>query len=222
MKQYKTILLKQVSIVNFLSVSLAICCIFIWLWVYAIRTRVSKIEPIYILSEHTVEEIPFFPDVPEPIEEVDECIQEIEETEIEKPLQGKDLYISYINEICNEYDFYPDLPYLVQSIMEVESNYIPDLRSSANCIGLMQVSEYWQSDRAASLGVTDMWDPYSNILIGVDLLEDLYFNYANQDIVLAIMMYNMDFSSARAIRRAGGQTDYARTVLSIFEELKGG
>lgn len=118
------------------------------------------------------------------------------------------------------YNFYPDVNLLVQSIIQVESNFDPNCISSAGCIGLTQLSPYWQASRAAKLGVTDLWNPYNNILIGIDFLKDLYFNYANHDMPLALMMYNMDFSSARAIRRNGGMSDYAREVLRIFNELK--
>lgn len=135
---------------------------------------------------------------------------------------GKELYLYYIDRIVHGrgYDFYPDIDLLVQSIIQVESNFDPNLTSSAGCIGLMQLSPYWQASRAAKFGVTDLWNPYNNILVGIDFLCDLYFNYANQDMVLALMMYNMDFSSARAIRRNGGMSDYAREVFRIFNELK--
>lgn len=134
----------------------------------------------------------------------------------------KEWYIYLIKDICNDYNFYPDLPYLVQAIMEVESNYKPDLVSSQSCVGLMQISTFWQADRMSKLKVTDIYDPYSNILVGVDLLQDLYYNYAYGDIWLAVMMYNMDFNSARRIRASGSLTSYALKVQSIFEELKGG
>lgn len=134
----------------------------------------------------------------------------------------KQWYIDLIDEVCESYNFIDDLPYLVQAIMEVESNYDPTVVSSANCVGLMQISKYWQADRIAKLRVTDIFDPYSNILVGVDFLEDLYYNYAHQDIWLTVMMYNMDFKSARAVRASGQLTPYALKVQTIFEELKGG
>lgn len=136
--------------------------------------------------------------------------------------EGKELYLYYIDRIVHGrgYDFYPDVDLLIQAIVQVESNFDPNCISSAGCIGLTQISPYWQAPRAKKLGIVDLWNPYNNILVGTDFLRDLYFNYANQDMVLAIMMYNMDFSSARAIRRNGGMSDYAREVLRLFNELK--
>lgn len=135
---------------------------------------------------------------------------------------GKELYLYYIDRIVYDrgYNFYPDVNLLIQAIIQVESNFDPNCVSSAGCVSLMQLSPYWQASRAAKLGVQDLCNPYNNILVGVDFLKDLYFNYANQDMPLTLMMYNMDFSSARAIRRNGGMSDYAREVFRIFNDLK--
>lgn len=156
------------------------------------------------------------------IRTLSEPISTLEVVPVEE-LTGRPLYVHYIYDICKnyEYDFVPDLPILIEAIMETESNFQPNVVSSANCVGLMQISVRWQSDRAAKLGVTDLFDPYSNILIGIDLLEDLYFNYANEDIQLALMMYNMDFSLARKIRASGELTSYAIKVMSIYNSLGG-
>lgn len=143
-------------------------------------------------------------------------------TEQPAELSYRELYFSYVDEITSrdEYDFYPDIDKLVKAIMVVESDCQPNLTSSAGCIGLMQLSPYWQAERAKRLGVANLWDPYGNILVGIDFLKDLYFNYANQDMPLAIMMYNMDFSSARNIRSSGQLTGYAVKVLGLYNELK--
>lgn len=51
------------------------------------------------------------------------------------------------------------------------------------------MSTYWHSDRAARLGVSDFYDPYSNILVGVDLLNEL-LESSNGDIYRALTRYN--------------------------------
>lgn len=130
-------------------------------------------------------------------------------------------YSSEILKACSNYDFADDLPLLISAIMEVESNFQIDTLSSAGCVGLMQISPYWQRDRIDKLGIEDISDPYSNILVAVDFLEDLYYHYANCDIVLAVMMYNMDFVSAKKIYNSGQWSQYARDVFSIFDSLKG-
>lgn len=131
-------------------------------------------------------------------------------------------YILEIEEVAKSYDIIEDLDCLIYAMIQVESNFEPNLTSSAGCIGLMQVSPYWQADRVTKLGVTDLWDPYSNILVGVDFLEDLYYNYAHRDIVLAVMMYNMNFERAKYMYYTGKRSQYAVDVFKIFDELKGG
>lgn len=127
-----------------------------------------------------------------------------------------------IEEVAKSYDFVEDLDCLIYAMISCESNFDPTVKDSAGCIGLMQVSPYWHSDRAAKLGVDDLWDPYGNILTGTDFLEDLYYNYANRDIKLAVMMYNMNFADAKRIYNSGRLSSYATEVFSIFEKVKGG
>lgn len=168
---------------------------------------------------------------PEPIEEqiyiIEEDSPEIEEIEeepimIEEDHDPKTLYISYVHEICeSEPDFLNDVPNLeelVTSMIYHESRFIPTV-SNGNHIGLMQISTYWHSDRANKLGIDDMWDPYSNIRLGVDILKDLYYNYSGKNIDLAIMMYNMDFSVARKMYKSGQISVYATNVIYTSQNL---
>lgn len=99
------------------------------------------------------------------------------------PLQTEaELYNSYADEIVEK--FYPDLDVrYVKAIIYHESRYQPDLTNSKTGVkGLMQISPKWHTKRAENLGVTDLFDPYGNILVGCDILNDLTqkqdFNYA--------------------------------------------
>lgn len=101
---------------------------------------------------------------PEPSEEI------IEEP---IPLEGKDLYIFYIAEIINEY--YPNVdPYIALAVLETESRYQPNVVSSAGAVGLMQLLPQYHAWRMDKYGLTDLFDPYTNIICGIDLLNDLY------------------------------------------------
>lgn len=103
---------------------------------------------------------------------------ESENTEIIEWLDGKELYISYIAQIVNEY--YPDVdPYIVQAIMETESRYVPTAYSSAGAIGLMQIMPQYHTWRIEKYGLSDLWDPYTNIICGIDLLNDWYQKYGD-------------------------------------------
>lgn len=215
----------------------SICLFVIWFEIDYVMSSTKKVKADYPISHQEIgESIDFEFTIPKLYVPDPEVVKVIKEENEEKEMiyvsvedlstrshdSPKEYFIDIIEEICEEYYFIDDLPYLVQAIMEVESNYKSDVISSKDCVGLMQISRYWQADRIAKLKVKDIFDPYSNILVGIDLLEDLYYNYAHQDIWLAVMMYNMDFKSARQIRASGELSDYALKVKSIFEELKGG
>ena len=43
----------------------------------------------------------------------------------------------------------------------------------------MQIIPRWSYDRMARLGVTDIYDPASNILVGIDILAEYYHTYGN-------------------------------------------
>jgi soluble lytic murein transglycosylase-like protein len=126
----------------------------------------------------------------------------------------------YVREITSlpKYSNIRDLtPELVMSIIQQESTYRPDAKNG-DCLGLMQVSSYWHSKRAERLGVKDFYDPYGNILVGVDYLSDL-IKY-NEDVTLALMLYSMDNNTAYKLHAEGKSTSYSRTVLARAEEYK--
>lgn len=99
------------------------------------------------------------------------------------PMQTEEeLYNSYVDEIVRF--FYPDLDArYVKAIIYHESRYSPNLvNAKTGVMGLMQISPKWHMKRAENLGVTDLLDPYGNILVGCDILNELTqkydFNYA--------------------------------------------
>lgn len=106
-------------------------------------------------------------------EPVDQIEYDEELVMVADPLYGKDLYIFYIAQIVEQY--YPDVdPYIVLAVLETESRYKPDVQSKAGAIGLMQVIPKYHAWRVEQYGLNDLWDPYTNIICGVDLLNELY------------------------------------------------
>lgn len=141
------------------------------------------------------------------IEITEEPVIESTPEPTKEPLTGKDLYISYIKEIIDTY--YPMVdPYIVLAVMETESNYQPNVGSSAGAVGLMQVIPKYHQWRIEKYGLTDIWDPYANILCGIDLLNELYFTY-NGDWSKALFGYNHS-------------TKYVNYILFKADELRGG
>lgn len=121
---------------------------------------------------------------------------------------------SYVDGACENY---PDVPpALIKSIIYYESRYQPNV-SNGSCVGLMQVSTRWHADRAARLGVTDLYDPKGNILVGVDYVNDLIQSYGN--IYVVLMVYNGDNNASRYYTE-GYISSYAKSVVSRQQELE--
>lgn len=120
----------------------------------------------------------------------------------------------YVREICKEYDNVD--PELIIPIVSIESRYNPDAKNGS-CVGLMQVSTKYNKDRADKLGVSDFFDPYGNIQIGVDYISELIEEY--DDVYLALMLYNMKWDSAFKLYNSGSISNYAKSVVKHRDEL---
>lgn len=108
------------------------------------------------------------------IAQLNEPVSEPEES----PLCGEALYQFYVDEIAASY--FPNLdPAMVKALIYTESRFQSDVSSSAGAVGLMQVIPYYHAWRMEKYGMSDIWDPYTNILVGMDLLDELYQKYGN-------------------------------------------
>lgn len=131
-------------------------------------------------------------------------------------LDGEAEYLGIIQTIT---DLYSDVdPDLVRAMIWHESRFQPNVHNG-RCVGLMQVSTKWHADRAEKLGVTDFYDPYSNILLGVDYFSEVLTDCG--DVGLALMIYNGD-SRAYDLYSVGELSSYADGILTMMKELKGG
>lgn len=122
----------------------------------------------------------------------------------------------YVQTISSMYKIDPNL---VGSIIQQESEYLP-MAKNGGCLGLMQISTRWHSNRAARLGVTDFYDPYGNVLLGVDYLSELFGIYKDPSLVL--MLYSMDHKTAFKLYSEGKISGYAKTVLARAEVYRKG
>jgi hypothetical protein len=153
-----------------------------------------------------------------PVQKIIEApVQKIIEAPVQKISSSRDVIYSYINQVTA---MYPNVDSaLVKSVIQHESNYKPN-DITGKCMGLMQVSTRWHSDRAIKLGVTDFLDPYSNILLGVDYLSELTEQY--KDPVLVLMLYNMKHDTAFKLHKEGVISGYAKSVLAKADEYRKG
>lgn len=115
-------------------------------------------------------------------------------------------------------ELYPDVELsLILAVAKKESRYNPDA-IGGGAYGLMQIIPFCHADRIERLGVTDILDPYSNLLVGTDLLSALLKQY--KDTGLALMCYNMGEGIALYRYNNHGYSAYAEEVLRIKEEIE--
>jgi len=93
-------------------------------------------------------------------------------------------------------------PALIEAIIAKESGFDPTATSSAGARGLMQL----MPQTAASLGVSDAYDPAQNIRGGTRYLRALLDRFGSVE--LAVAAYN---AGPSAVERYGGVPPYAET-----------
>lgn len=123
----------------------------------------------------------------------------------------------YVDEIISSR--YPQLDSgLVKAIIYHESRFIPSsVNSKSGTTGLMQISPKWHTDRAKKLGVEDLKDPYGNILVGCDFLNELMERYPYE---YAINVYAGGYKYANRFKKK--QSPIVKEFLSIKKQIEQG
>lgn len=150
----------------------------------------------------------------------------IDDSEVKEPEpipvfnEYPNLTIDIYNAVMDASEIYPSIkPELIFAIIYEESRYIPDVVSSANCVGLMQISPKWHTNRAIKLcGIkADLFDIRTNIIVGFDILYELQESYSIEE---ALMIYNMGFKKARENMDNNTLTTYASNIIQRSEQFK--
>lgn len=108
-------------------------------------------------------------------------------------------------------------PEAIQAVCFKESSFDPQAENGG-CIGIMQVNPDWHRDRMDRLGVTDLYDIRSNMMVGVDYLHELIVQY--EDISVALMKYNGDSKAEGLMSGTEDMSEYADEILRISAELE--
>lgn len=123
-------------------------------------------------------------------------------------------YVQYCEEVGEEFSISPEF---LESFIEAESS--GDYRATnGKCKGLMQIYEAIHREDMKALGITDIYDPRSNIRLGAYIIVNLFEQYGD-DTAKIVMMYN---GTSNAKQRAADWnfTDYANKVMDRARELE--
>lgn len=127
---------------------------------------------------------------------------------------------AYLWSICKERDI--DY-YIAVSLIERESGYKWDRTGDdGNSKGYMQVYEKWHCDRMEAEGVSDLYNPYQNIRVGLSYLKEIQDEYLDSSgISCVLMVYNMGETTAKRVWSKGVySTEYSREIISRAQEIK--
>ena len=114
----------------------------------------------------------------------------------------------YILEVCHDYGVNH---LIILGMIEKESTFGPNvIGDNGEAFGLMQVQPKWHQERMDRLGVTDISDPYQNVLVGVDYFAEM-LSY-DRGIAWALMAYNGGATYANELTDEGVISSYVTDV----------
>ena len=110
-------------------------------------------------------------------------------------------------------------PEFLIAVAKRESEFNPEA-VNGSCVGLMQVSLMWHTDRMERCHVTEeeMWTVDGSMHVAADYLAELFDEY--EDAALVLMIYNGDSDASSFAQGDCDMSDYASDILTYSRELE--
>lgn len=120
--------------------------------------------------------------------------------------------------VCKQYGVRYDL---VVALIEKESGYKFDkVGDDGHSIGYMQIYEECHRDRMERLNVTDLTNPYQNVLVGIDYLLELIERYGTIQDALAAYNYGEQGAKQHLWKNGIYVYEYNQTIMSRMKEIE--
>jgi hypothetical protein len=120
--------------------------------------------------------------------------------------------------VCKQYGVRYDL---VVALIEKESGYKFDkVGDDGHSIGYMQIYEEYHRDRMERLNVTDLTNPYQNVLVGIDYLSELIERYGTIQDALAAYNYGEQGAKQHLWKNGIYVYEYNQTIMSRMKEIE--
>ncbi|RDY21398.1 lytic transglycosylase domain-containing protein [Criibacterium bergeronii] len=123
----------------------------------------------------------------------------------------------YLYEVCAD----EEVPItLILAMIETESNFNPEIISSTNDYGLMQLNKINHEWLNQEFRAADMLNPYQNVFCGTKVIASYVRKY-DGDFNKALMAYNMgDFGANRAWDNGITSTKYSEKILDLMKKYE--
>lgn len=122
----------------------------------------------------------------------------------------------YIYEICAD----EGVPVtLVMAMVEHESGFNPEVVSTTEDYGLMQINAVNHEWLEVDYRCADMLNPYQNVFCGISIIGSYIEKY--EDIDKALMAYNMgNYGAQKAWENGVTSTHYSEKILGLMEKYE--
>lgn len=113
-------------------------------------------------------------------------------------------------------EIYEISPALIVAVIEVESDFVPDVISSTGDYGLMQINKINHATLSEQFGITDFLDPYQNVHAGIAILKRCLLDN-DGDLHAALMQYNLGREGMLKKHSENiYETTYSRSVTTCY------